>query len=457
MLFAARPFLAALLFFLSIGSAGAATYYINSRTGDDGRAGTTTDAAWKGLTNLERRDFLPGDSILFADGSSYTGGFVFHSSGTAGKPIVFSHYHIGPDIIHAIPRSKLDSIFIKYGGGPAPSFTNPDWTVLHGNIFQVKGSYIILEGLYFHDNTYPPNSDHINKNVEKMGAVYFALGANHNIIRQCEFFHSPVGIKIKGSYDLVTHNYLHDASDKLAYSWGPLAIMIVKPYNEICYNRIENYGSYGGPYGSDGGVVELDGVDDDFDGRQVNIHHNISINNHGFLELAGRGMDSITVAYNVSDDTNQFIGGGSMRNVFVYNNTVIRTRDPNIDRYIFWTFNLDSTSLVVRNNIFVLPPDIQVYGPLNKTKGHQRSRVGNQPHDHNLYFFAGNSPGDPLGGIVRGEGDRVADPMFVDARNGNFRLLPGSPARAAGAILHYKEDLDGYPIPKNRRPDIGAY
>jgi hypothetical protein len=61
----------------------------------------------------------------------------------------------------------------------------------------------------------------------------------------------------------------------------------------------------------------------------VNIHHNISINNHGFLELAGRNVDSIIVAYNLSDDRNQFIGGGSMKNILVLNNTVIRTRKIN--------------------------------------------------------------------------------------------------------------------------------
>ncbi len=288
-----------------------------------------------------------------------------------------------------------------------------------------------------------------------MGAVYLALSSNHNIVRNCEFFHSPVGIKIKGSYNLITHNYLHDATNKLAYSWGPLAIMVVKPNNEICYNTIVNYGSYGGPYGSDGGVIELDGVDDDFEGRNVNIHHNISINNHGFLELAGRGMDSITVAYNLSDDTNQFIGGGSMKNIFVFNNTIIRTREPNVDRYIFWTFKPESTSMVVRNNIFVLPPDIQVFGPMIKYEGHHRSSVGNHPHSHNLYYSIGNSNSDPLGGIPKGEGDVVADPLFVDFANRNFRLKKNSPAINAGIYNGYSNDIDGRTI--NGRPDIGAF
>ncbi len=300
------------------------SYYINSRWGNDINTGTTKDMAWQTCNNLEKNKFFPGDSILFANGSSYTGGFVFNSSGTAEKPIVFSNYSVDADVILKTDRTKLQPLFVRYGAGRNPSFSNPDWNILNGNVFRIEGSYIVIDGLYFHDNTNPPNSNRTNKNVQKMGAVYLALGTHHNIVRNCEFYNSPVGVKIKGRHNLITRNYFHDAYDSMAHSWGPIAIMIVTPYNEISYNKIMNYGSYGGPYGSDGGVVELDGVDDSFDGRNVHIHHNISINNHGFLELAGRNVDSITVAYNLSDDRNQFIGGGSMKNVLVYNNTVIR-------------------------------------------------------------------------------------------------------------------------------------
>jgi hypothetical protein len=287
-----------------------------------------------------------------------------------------------------------------------------------------------------------------------MGAVYLAPGTHHNIVRNCEFYNSPVGVKIKGKHNLITRNYFHDTYDSMAHSWGPIAIMVVTPYNEISWNRIMNYGSYGGPYGSDGGVIELDGVDDAFDGRNVSIHHNISINNHGFLELAGRNVDSITVAYNLSDDRNQFIGGGSMKNILVLNNTVIRTREPNVDRYIFWTFNRDSTFLTVRNNIFVIAKDIKVFGPYIKPVGHKRAMVGEQVHDHNLYFSFGNT--NPIG-IAAGKGDKIADPMFIDFGNQNFRLQQNSPAINAGVKTGYTEDLDGRSVTGNGLPDIGAF
>lgn len=449
-----RKMMLVIVIFFILVDATATTYYINSRWGNDSKNGTSKENAWAGFANLEKNKFYPGDSILFAKGSSYNGGFIFKSSGAANKPIVFSNYSAGEDLVISTPREKLQDLFIKYGAGTLPAFTNPDWQILNGNIFRVHGSYIIIDGLYFHDNTNPPNSDHKNKNVQKMGAVYIALGAHHNVVRNCEFFHSPVAIKIKGSYNIITHNYIHDATDTMAHSWGPIAIMIVKPHNEICYNRIENYGSYGGPYGSDGGVVELDGVDDDFEGRDISIHHNISINNHGFLELAGRNVDSITVAYNLSDDTNQFIGGGSMKNVLVYNNTVIRTREPNVDRYVFWTFDHDATFMTVRNNIFFLANDIKVFGPYIKPVGHKRAMIGEQVHDHNIYFSKNTA--DPIG-ITAGKGDIIADPLFVDVMNRNFRLSKNSPAINRAVSTNYKNDLDGYQVPQNGSPDIGAY
>ncbi|HXG55428.1 MAG TPA: hypothetical protein VNJ03_08640 [Vicinamibacterales bacterium] len=441
----------ALVLFLNL-QASAVTYYVNSRVGSDDNAGTSKDAAWKTLANLSRA-FLPGDEILFARGSSYTGGVVFGSSGTAAQPIVVSSYAVGADVILKTPRQELGPIFEKYGAGPAPAFTNADWSVLNGNILRIEGSYVVIDGLYFHDNTNPPGSDHKNKNVQKLGAVYLGSGTHHNVVRNCEFVRTPVGIKVKGTDNLITRNYLHDATDMMARSWGSIAIMIVSGRNEISFNRIENYGAYGGPYGSDGGVIELDGVDDRFDARDVNIHHNMSVNNHGFLEIAARNVENVTVAYNLSDDRNQFIGGGSMKNVQVHNNTVIRTREPNVDRFVFWTFYPEGTSFTVRNNIFVIAPDMKVFGPLTRPVGHVRRAIGHHPHDHNLYYAAGNA--DPIG-VPAGKGDIVADPMFVDPANRNFRLKANSPARRKGVPLGHALDLDGYPVPRTP-PDIGAY
>ena len=403
-----RALAAVCLFAPAVVQAQGHTYYVDSRTGSDSASGSSARAPWRSLHAMESRRFAPGDSILFARGAQFTGGFIFRASGTAERPIVFG----------------------AYGAGDAPSFTNPAYTELNGNIFRIEGSHIVVSSLYFHDNTNPPAGENARHEVQKLGAVFLGNRADSNVVRDCEFVRSPVGIKIKGSWNLITHNHLHDAPVAMGRNWGPIAIMIVSPHNEISYNRIERYGYYGGAYGSDGGAIEVDGVDDAFDPRDINVHHNISIGNHGFMEVAGRNADSITVAYNVSDDVDKFLGGGSMDHVAVTHNTVIRTREPNIDRWIFWTFDRPHTTAEITNNIFVVAADLQVFPQTPIPEGHKRTGLGAPRHSGNVFFSPGGG-GDPSG-LPLGADERIVDPQFVDAEHEDYHLRSGSRARGAG-------------------------
>jgi hypothetical protein len=101
---------------------------------------------------------------------------------------------------------------------------------------------------------------------------------------------------------------------------------------------------------------------------------------------------------------------------------------------------------------------MKVFGPFVKPAGDvrvaSRSTIGEHPHDHNLYYSAGNS--DPIG-VPVGKGDIIADPLFVDYENRNFRLKEKSPARNKGVKLGYTIDLDNYPLLGKNSTDIGAY
>ena len=64
-----------------------------------------------------------------------------------------------------------------------------------------------------------------------------------------------------------------------------------------------------------------------------------------------------------------------------------------------------------------------------------------------------------LGSSVSGTGNIVADPLFVDSANGNYRLEADSPCIDAGAAgdLDLPFDLDGNPRVKGRAIDMGCY
>ncbi|MCX7681277.1 MAG: right-handed parallel beta-helix repeat-containing protein [Anaerolineae bacterium] len=71
----------------------------------------------------------------------------------------------------------------------------------------------------------------------------------------------------------------------------------------------------------------------------------------------------------------------------------------------------------------------------------------------------GNSSGNYGSGISAGPNSISADPLFLDARAGDFHLREGSPCIERGgptnaAVLKY--DLDGQPRVMGNRPDIGA-
>ncbi len=72
------------------------------------------------------------------------------------------------------------------------------------------------------------------------------------------------------------------------------------------------------------------------------------------------------------------------------------------------------------------------------------------------WYFVTPGNSDPIG-VPIGKGDIIADPLFVDYENRNFRLKENSPARNKGVKLGYTIDLDNYPLIGKNSTDIGAY
>lgn len=399
-------------------------FYVASN-GDDNNPGTK-DLPWKTLKPVNDHSFESGDTVFFGRGSSFSGGLFIKSSGNLDEPIVFT----------------------AYGSGPAPRFTNMNSSILNGNIIQILGSYIVIDGLYFHDGV--PADTERDTGARDIGAVYIKQGADYNIIKNCEIMNCPIGVQCYGKHCLITKNHIHDCNRFLEYpNWGPIGIMVATSNNEISYNRIVNYKVSGGTFEADGGAIEIDNVE--YPKRDIYIHHNYSSRNEGFLEIIGDvSTENIIISYNISDDYQEFIFFWSGRNCLVENNTVLCLRPKNSRVRVVFSFNEGNN--IIRNNIFVLANGLQVFSGENV----YGAEYYDQPHEHNIYYCVDGSQSDPCGKPL-GEGDIVADPCFVSLEARDLHPESNSPAIDAGVDAGYSLDFEDNPVPVGDAPDIGAY
>ncbi len=405
------------------------TYFFDSKTGDDANQGTSTSAPWKTLTKLNGMSLLPGDSVKFAKGSTFTGGCIIESSGSEEHPIVIS----------------------SYGVGNQPSFSNPDYSLLNGNVFQIKGSHVTIDGLHVENCANSPSK--IDKDILSVGAVYGVNGSDFLTVKNCLFVDCPIGVYVNGEHALITKNTLRDCNRFLSEpDWGPIGIVIGNAYCDVSYNSCTNYVKVGGNYGADGGFIE---VDDRYFGNKVhhvNVHHNSSIANQGFLEIESKVIgDSLNVFYNFSNDYQQFIfywGGNHSK---VDNNTVIRTR-PSNNGSVNTVFTMHNGDFSLKNNIFLVANGIQVLVTAPYNVGNYAKVI----HENNIYYCLDSSTADPCGKPL-GESEKTINPQFLNISNSDYHLKAGSPAIKAGQWLGYSTDLENKMLPKDSAPDIGAY
>lgn len=393
--------------------------------GNDNNPGTKENP-WKTLQRVSEADLAAGDTVYFARGGRYGGGLLIKSSGTSAQSIVLT----------------------AYGIGKAPRLTNNDYQRINGNIIQIQGSHIIVDGLYFRDSLPANRTEGVSARLS--GAIFINRGADHNIIRNSEFENCPMAIQVYGEHCLITQNYIHDCNMFLAYpGWGPVGIMVATSHNEISYNRIENYVAIGGAFEADGGAIEID--DSNIPKENIFVHHNYSVGNEGFLEIIDGDIKNVRVSHNISDDFQEFIFFWGGKDCLVENNTVLCTRPSNSRVRVVFSF-AHANEVMVRNNIFVVANGLQVFAGDSVYSADKYD----QPRENNIYFSLDGSQKNPCGKLL-GKGEIIADPLFVNLKGGNYHLQPGSPAVDAGVLPKTLLDFDNSPIPFGKAPDIGAY
>jgi hypothetical protein len=139
---------------------------------------------------------------------------------------------------------------------------------------------------------------------------------------------------------------------------------------------------------------------------------------------------------------NNFVYGNSDRGVraqgscraFLFYNTLVGNGSYGVN-------GINSAAITLTNNIIADHSSSSIYAADFDPPTIDAS--------HNLFWNNGSDP-------ITGTDALLADPLFVDAANGDYHLLYNSPAIDQGTDVGISSDFDGDPRPLGPQPDLGA-
>jgi hypothetical protein len=211
-----------------------------------------------------------------------------------------------------------------------------------------------------------------------------------------------VDVKDGSSNGTVHHNYIHDVTSVCLYldAWDKTSENI-----EIYSNVIHDCAPYNGISlaAEQGGTI-----------RNIKVYNNV------IYHVKQVGIN-VGAGYNHPAE-----------NIFVYNNTMYENGYTNIEfGSSIGLYNSEAKNVVVRNNIGA-STDAQIINP-----GGISAQI-----DHNLFVRKQGTYNNE----VYGTDYIIADPLFENAANADFRLKPTSPAIGKGTIATLPSvDVTGQP------------
>jgi hypothetical protein len=390
------------------GTAGAATYYVDSTSGSDARSGTSAAQAWKTLAKASQAPLAPGDRLLLDRGGVWSGKLAISPSGTASTPIVIS----------------------AYGTGNLP--------LIHGDCISLQGSYLVLG------------------EVQADGCSWSGVDVwgDYDRVKQSVFTHNIAGVFVRpGAFGAtVLKNRIADNNRMSVLTPSPsnddsgaFGVLLQGDGAVVARNTISGGDSFSYDYGRDGSAIEVVG------GQQNQIRYNVALENESFTELGNPRAADNTYAYNVVHSSlanSEFLvtrgagsGLGPVARTSLYDNSVLLTGSSS-QGFICYA-GCGPGILRMRDNL---------------VQAVQKAGYADAPFDEDYDVF--------FGGIVqfaKGAHSLVADPRFADPVAGDLPLRSSSPAVDRGVGVGYSLDLDRQPVPQDgdgdgvAAPDAGAY
>lgn len=427
-------------------AAVAKTFYVSANLGSDNNLGTSALTPFKTL-NKAAGLTSPGDVVLIMNGTyPSTGGTILNitRSGTADKYITYKPYQDATPIITASGNM---------------------W-----NAIQINGSYIKVEGLEVMGNNANLTlagaeaafNDHYNNGGARgtnweLYAPYNTNGItiggsraeskkpHHIEVRNCKVHDFPgSGINLnQADYVVIEGNTVYNSAWYTMY--GTSGISTLYPinfdsgtgYKIIIRNNIAHHnrtfvkwaGKPGGANYSDGNGIIID-LNQGQEGTDVYTGRTLVENNISYLN-GGSGIHTLANRTDIINNT-------------AYKNGQASTNYANI-------FAGYCTDVKIINNIMYARPGGRINSNTSTT---------NVTYDYNTYFYTTTTVDGGAALIaVNGAHYKIADPLFVNADNGNFLLQDTSPAVDAGTPtnIYSVKDFNGVARPKGAAVDCGAF
>lgn len=368
------------------------TYYVRS-SGSDANPGTgsTAGTAWKTLTPVNARTWLPGDICYFNGGETFTGGIYVHDvASTQASPVTFDSFGTGRATINTTSTTSIGFYIYKMGG-----------MVIQNLNFTGPGVTSTKEGIFFYNdaaaNVVYPYLRIINSNItgymsgivvgggagtagysdvriencdvyaNRKNGIQFYGSANYahaNVyIGNCRTYNNtglasqsnPTGSGIElaringGTVEFCT-SYGNGAAN--TFTSGPVGIWVYSSTG-VTIQKSESYNNLSG--GGDGDGFDLDGGCTSCCIQYCYSHGNKGAGFAMFQYAGATTFANNIIRYNISE-ADKFCGialwgantTDKITNSAIYNNVVYATLGAALDVY-----NSNISGITVSNNIFL--------------------------------------------------------------------------------------------------------